>query len=151
MSVKVNNQLKDFQVATVDYVFNRFISEGLKGWSQYIDKSTRDGQRQYRKLRADTVFIATPDYTHVNLASRWLQPSDRCKQIFIEKPLDSSLRFSLETLDLLCLGRRPRAKSSGGPLRHRWKTYLALVKEIYFAISRTSVRQLECQPQYSHG
>ncbi|MBK8368178.1 MAG: hypothetical protein IPL10_12380 [Bacteroidetes bacterium] len=27
MSAKVNNQLKDFQIATVDYVFNRFISE----------------------------------------------------------------------------------------------------------------------------
>jgi predicted dehydrogenase len=44
------------------------------------------------------VFIATPDFTHVELAMHWLQPTDRCGQIFIEKPLDSDLDSAKDLL-----------------------------------------------------
>jgi predicted dehydrogenase len=68
--------------------FQNFISS-LNGWAEYIDKTTQ--KEKYDSLRANVVLIATPDDTHTKCASHWLKDSDRCDQIFIEKPLDSDL------------------------------------------------------------
>lgn len=77
--------------------FKRFKKE-LIGWADYIDKSTDKGRKKYENLRADVVFISTPDFTHVELAMSWLQPASRCGRIFIEKPLDSDLQRSMDLL-----------------------------------------------------
>ncbi len=64
----------------------------LRGWAKYIDKSAEGGKKTYSKLKGNiVVFIATPDSTHIELALDWLVTPDKCKTIFIEKPLDSDL------------------------------------------------------------
>lgn len=63
----------------------------LEGWAEYIDKSTEEGMKAYLSLKANVVFIATPDSTHVELALNWLLDENKCESIFIEKPLDSDL------------------------------------------------------------
>lgn len=71
--------------------YKRFV-KSIKDWAIYINKSTRRGLKEYKKLNADVVFIATPDYTHIDLVlDHWLEPVGRCQRIFIEKPLDVSL------------------------------------------------------------
>jgi hypothetical protein len=73
-------------------LFENFVSS-LSNWADYIDKSTDNEKEKdkYKNLRANVVFIATPDRFHVETALDWLSPPGRCDQIFIEKPLDSSI------------------------------------------------------------
>jgi hypothetical protein len=80
------------------HIFRDFI-KSLDPWALYIDKSKVSGERLYKGLRdADFVFIATPDFTHVKIAKHWLTPPRSCRQIFIEKPLDSSLNRARDLL-----------------------------------------------------
>ena len=79
---------------------NRQFIEKIKTWADYLDKSNSEDKKKLEKLKADVVFIATPDSTHVKLAKKWLKPPDRCKQIFIEKPLDASLLRARELVYL---------------------------------------------------
>ena len=60
-------------------------------WAEYIDKSEEEDFELYQNLKADIVFIATPDYTHIKIATFWLSEDEKCKSLFIEKPIDSSL------------------------------------------------------------
>jgi predicted dehydrogenase len=71
----------------------------LGSWgAKYLDKSTPDGNKAYENLTADVVFIATPDYTHVDLTLPWLEAPSRSGRIFIEKPLDSDLAKARDLL-----------------------------------------------------
>lgn len=70
----------------------------IRSWATYLDKSTNTGRSKYQRLTTDVVLIATPDDTHVSLALSWLRRIGSCKQIYIEKPLDCSLR-SARTLE----------------------------------------------------
>jgi GFO/IDH/MocA oxidoreductase family protein len=68
------------------------IIESVRNWgAAYVDKSDPAGLAHYEQLRADVVIIATPDFTHVEVAERWLRYHPRPEQIFIEKPLAASL------------------------------------------------------------
>jgi len=80
--------------------FQTFIDQ-LGTWgARYVDKSSSAGKEAYEQLRADVVFIASPDYLHVQLATDWLD-SGRCTQIFIEKPIDASLDRARDLLGLV--------------------------------------------------
>ncbi len=71
------NRKKDVQVVFADNArywrnvrklsvkMKRCVSDITK-WATYIDKSTPEGRRHYRKLVADIVLIATPEYTHTH-------------------------------------------------------------------------------------
>ncbi|MFQ6114793.1 MAG: Gfo/Idh/MocA family oxidoreductase [bacterium] len=69
------------------------IIASVEHWgAEYLDKSKPEDFRTYSKfLQADVVIIATPDFTHGNIATEWLKRNPPPEQIFIEKPLDSSL------------------------------------------------------------
>lgn len=70
---------------------NQNFVNSLNGWAKYIDKSTEDGEKEYKALVADVVFIATPDRMHIQNTLDWLSVRRKCKWIFIEKPLDSNV------------------------------------------------------------
>ncbi len=65
----------------------------LKDWgAEFLDKSPSnpDQRRRYDELlhgNIDSVFIATPDRYHIEVAKYWL--TGNCKRIFIEKPLSN--------------------------------------------------------------
>lgn len=68
---------------------NKQFIESIKEWAEYIDKKYE--REKFEKLKAKLVFIATPDRTHTDIAKWWLEPRNRCQQIFIEKPIDTCL------------------------------------------------------------
>jgi len=68
------------------------IIDFLRSWgANYLDKSDPTDLAKYQVLEADVVIIATPDFTHVEVAEEWLRRQPRPEQIFIEKPLADSL------------------------------------------------------------
>jgi GFO/IDH/MocA oxidoreductase family protein len=68
------------------------IIASVREWGgKYLDKSDSADVRQYKALEPDVVIIATPDFTHVDVADEWLSRHLRPEQIFIEKPLTDSL------------------------------------------------------------
>jgi predicted dehydrogenase len=64
----------------------------------YLDKSDSTQLAQYQALEPDVVIIATPDFTHVEVAEEWLRRDVRPEQIFIEKPLSNSLKAARRLL-----------------------------------------------------
>jgi len=88
----------------------------LKPWETYLDKADPHDYAIYKQLTPDVVFVATPDYTHSEIASRWL---DNGPLVFVEKPFDSQLGH-VETL-LRNLGRQRRTTAVLG-LDH-WQFY----------------------------
>jgi predicted dehydrogenase len=70
--------------------YQKFI-DALAGWATYINKATPEGEKIYRALKPDVVFLATPDRTHVQLALQWIDGENDCRHLFIEKPLDADL------------------------------------------------------------
>ena len=68
------------------------IIESVRNWgADYVDNSDPAGLARYDQLRADVVIIATPDFTHVEVAEHGLRHHLLPEQIFIEKPLAASL------------------------------------------------------------
>lgn len=64
------------------------VPEKLQPWEIYLDKSNPEDLAKYSMLRPDAVFVVTPDFTHSQIASQWL---DKTPLIFIEKPFDSQV------------------------------------------------------------
>lgn len=61
---------------------------GLQPWEIYLDKSNAEDLAKYSMLRPDAVFVVTPDFTHSQIASHWL---DKTPLVFVEKPFDSQV------------------------------------------------------------
>lgn len=73
------------------------IISSVRSWGgQYLDKSDTEGLALYGALEPDVVIIATPDFTHAELAEAWLDR--RPEQIFVEKPLTDSLNAARRLL-----------------------------------------------------
>jgi predicted dehydrogenase len=64
--------------------------ENLKGYEDYLDKADPADFPVYNNLIPDIVFVVTPDFTHCELARRWLRK--RAPLVFVEKPFDSQLK-----------------------------------------------------------
>jgi predicted dehydrogenase len=68
------------------------IIASVKSWgANYLDKSDPEGLAQYKTLDPDIVIIATPDFTHVDVAEEWLLRELPPEQILVEKPLTTSI------------------------------------------------------------
>ena len=68
------------------------IIASVRNWGgKYLDKSDSADLILYEALEPDVVIIATPDFTHVDVAHEWLSRHLHPEQIFIEKPLTDSL------------------------------------------------------------
>lgn len=63
----------------------------LRLWEVYLDKSNPKDLARYRNVlsRVDDVFIATPDFTHSEIAKECVRK--RVPTIFVEKPFDSHI------------------------------------------------------------
>jgi hypothetical protein len=78
------------------------IIQSVKGWGgRYLDKSDPADLSQYRALRPDVVIVATPDFTHVDVAREWLTRVEPPEQIFLEKPLAESVRAARRLLGMV--------------------------------------------------
>lgn len=66
--------------------------QSVRAWGgEYLDKSDPVQNLAYlQDVRPNFVFVATPDFTHLAVASHWTAVSPS-PVVFIEKPLDSSL------------------------------------------------------------
>jgi predicted dehydrogenase len=69
--------------------------------ANYIDKADPADAQAYADLRPDYVVVATPAWTHVDLAQQWLARPRRPRRVFLEKPLDSSREVALDLLEQL--------------------------------------------------
>jgi predicted dehydrogenase len=66
------------------------IRRSLECWgATYLDKNCADDLKRWEDLQPDVVVVATPDFTHSEVAAKWLKRDP--ERIFIEKPLDSSV------------------------------------------------------------
>src|ERR1035437_3721130 len=63
------------------------IREALEEWgSDYLDKNCPNELKRWESVEPDVVVVATPDFTHAEVAGKWVDRGP--KRIFIEKPLD---------------------------------------------------------------
>src|SRR4051794_19903126 len=61
------------------------IRKALEEWGAvYLDKDRPDDRHRCEDLSPDVVIVATPDYTHADVASHWLMRN--VQRIFVEKP-----------------------------------------------------------------
>ena len=68
------------------------IKLALESWgANYLDKNCSDDLKRWEDLDPDLVVVATPDFTHSEVASKWVARRSGPQRIFIEKPLDSSV------------------------------------------------------------
>ncbi len=145
--------LTDIQDKMPDYL-KEFLTEDIEHQSRirYLNKDRGLESRGYRNLSdIDDVFIATWDSTHCDIAMKWL---GRARRIFIEKPLDSSLKRAERLLneiekhnygtEVLCFDHY-RAKAL--PLRQNINGYLDMldrnIKKISFYL--TEPRTIEAE------
>lgn len=66
-----------------------------KGKACYLDK-TRDKKTYQRLSNIDNVFVVTPDKYHCEIGKFWLERLIQKGRIFIEKPLDTSVKRAEE-------------------------------------------------------
>lgn len=77
----------------------RSIIKSVRSWgADYLDKSDPTDLRRYEALETDIVIIATPDFTHAEVANVWLRHNPHPEQIFVEKPLEASLNAARKLL-----------------------------------------------------